>query len=423
MNLLHYTNRRLSFLLLILIGIWGTFFYYMVVEEVTDETDDTLENYRDIIVSKALQNPEMLDSEDNILHSYRISPLPESMAAEYEETFYDSMIYIENEEETIPVRVMKSCFRAVDNNFYELEIRLSIMEQDDMMESLFYYLIALYVLLLLCVTIGMRFVLRKVFIPLQKLLKWQDTVTPGKPVPALDNETKVNEFRKLNESAIAMSRRSEQAYEEQKQFIENASHELQTPLAVLRSKLELLAEGEGLTEQQLMDIDGLYQTLGRAVKLNKSLLLLSRINNGQYHEAKEVNINELVKEIMPDLLEIYAHKELNYSLDEQDLCTVNMNPALAHVLLNNLLKNALTHTQNGGTVEVRIEKGMFRVSNSGEKPLESEKVFQRFYRSDSESKDSTGLGLAISKSIADLYGISISYSYQQKHVFILKFVK
>lgn len=423
MNILHYTNRNLSILLFFLIGIWGISFYYMVAEEVTDETDDTLEHYRDIIVSKALQEPEMLDSQDNILHSYSISPISDEMAEDYEETYYDASIYIDSEDEEIPVRVMKSCFRAPDDRFYELELRISTMERDDMIESLFYYLIALYVLLLLCTMIGMRVVLKKVFVPLQKLLAWLDSIIPGKPVPALVNETKISEFRKLNDSAVAMSRRSEQAYEEQKQFIENASHELQTPLAISRSKLELLAESEGLTGQQLADIDELYRTLGRAVKLNKSLLLLSRINNGQFPDTKEVNINEMVKEIMSDLTEVYDYKELNYSLEEPEVCIVRMNESLAHILLVNLLKNALIHTPKRGTVNVVIRKDRLCISNSGDKPLNPEKIFRRFYRSDSGSKESTGLGLAISKSIADMYGIRLGYEYGENHTFVLKFVK
>ena len=423
MKLLHYTNRNLFIFVSLLMGIWGVFFYFAIIDEIMDETDDTLENYREIIVSKVLDNPDLLVMEDNILHSYAIRPLTDEEAEDYEEYFYDSTIYVETEDEDKPVRVMKSCFRASDDKFYELELRISTLERDDMVEAIFRYLLILYVALLICVMIGMRLVLKKVFVPLHRLLAWLDKVIPGKPIPILDNQTHITEFKKLNEAAVAMSRRSEQAYEEQKQFIENASHELQTPLAISRGKLELLAESEGLTEQQLTDIDELYRTLGRAVKLNKSLLLLSRINNRQYLDVSSINLNEIVKEIVSDLMEVYEHKGIELSIEEYAVCVVQMNDSLAHILLTNLLKNAIVHNYKGGRLKVVLEKETLQVMNSGDKPLDKNKICHRFYRLDSDSKESTGLGLAIVKSITDMYGFHIAYNYDGAHSFVLNFVK
>ena len=423
MKLLYYTNRNLFIFVSLLMGIWGVFFYFAIIDEIMDETDDTLENYREIIVSKVLDNPDLLVMEDNILHSYAIRPLTDEEAENYDERFYDSTIYVEAEDEDKPVRVMKSCFRASDDKFYELELRISTLERDDMVEAIFWYLLILYVALLICVMIGMRLVLKKVFVPLHRLLAWLDKVIPGKPIPILDNQTHITEFKKLNEAAVAMSRRSEQAYEEQKQFIENASHELQTPLAISRGKLELLAESEGLTEQQLTDIDELYRTLGRAVKLNKSLLLLSRINNRQYLDVSSINLNEIVKEIVSDLMEVYEHKEIELSIEEYAVCVVQMNDSLAHILLTNLLKNAIVHNYKGGKLKVVLEKDTLKVINSGDKPLDKNKIFHRFYRLDSDSKESTGLGLAIVKSITDMYGFHIAYNYDGAHSFVLNFVK
>ena len=180
MKLLHYTNRNLFIFVSLLMGIWGVFFYFAIIDEIMDETDDTLENYREIIVSKVLDNPDLLVMEDNILHSYAIRPLTDEEAEDYDERFYDSTIYVETEDEDKPVRVMKSCFRASDDKFYELELRISTLERDDMVEAIFRYLLILYVALLVCVMIGMRLVLKKVFVPLHRLLAWLDKVIPGR---------------------------------------------------------------------------------------------------------------------------------------------------------------------------------------------------------------------------------------------------
>lgn len=424
MKLIQYTNRILCLLLFFLIGIWGVFFYFAIIDEIMDETDDTLENYREIIVNKVLMNPELLAEQDNVMNSYTIRPITDKEAEDYEEEFFDAMAYMETENDYEPVRVMKSCFLASDDNYYELELRLSTLERDDMVEAIFKYLLTLYILLLLCIIVGTYFVLRKSFKPLHKLLHWLDGIVPGKPVPALDNETNITEFRKLNESALAMSRRSEQAYREQKQFIENAAHELQTPLAISRGKLELLAESSNLSEEQLTEIDELYRTLGRAVKLNKSLLLLSRINNGQYPDTVEVNINVLTHDLLSDLMDIYEYKNIRLSVQEEGECMVRMNESLAQIIISNLLKNALIHTPAGGDMKVSIQRNSFSVTNSGGKALDPDKIFRRFYRADMDKKESNGLGLAIVQSIAKLYGMSISYSYfNEEHTFLLKLVK
>ena len=153
----------------------------------------------------------------------------------------------------------------------------------------------------------------------------------------MDNPTKIREFRQLSDAALDMGNRSYKAYEEQKQFIENASHELQTPLAIVRGKVELLAESEGMTEQQMEQLDEIYATLGRAVKLNKSLLLLSRIENGQYTEMEDVSVDEILDELLPDLMDIYEHKQVRLIRKrEEQPFIIRCNHSLAQILVSNL---------------------------------------------------------------------------------------
>jgi signal transduction histidine kinase len=196
-----------------------------------------------------------------------------------------------------------------DGQFYELELMISILERDDMVEAILWYLGALFLLFLICTSIGTRLILQSVFRPLHRLLNWLQQIQPGKELPVLDNPTKIREFQQLGDAAVDMGNRSYKAYEEQKQFIENASHELQTPLAIVRGKIELLAENESMTEEQLKELDEIYTTLGRAVRLNKSLLLLSRIENGQYTETEDVSVDEVLDELLPDLMDIYEGKK------------------------------------------------------------------------------------------------------------------
>ena len=368
MKLVYYTYRKISLLLFVLMAVWGVLFYYAIIDEVVDETDDTLENYAEILIEHVLHDSSLLETEGSLMSFYKFRPISEQEGNHYQEVFYDSTVYIELEDENEPVRVMRTVFR-----------------------------------------------------PLHKLLDWLHGIQPGKEVPVLENPTKIREFRQLSEAAVDMGNRSYKAYEEQKQFIENASHELQTPLAIVRGKVELLAESDSLTEQQMKELDEIYSTLGRAVKLNKSLLLLSRIENGQYTESEDVSVDEILENLLPDLMDIYEHKQVRLLRKQgEQPFIIRCNHSLAQILVSNLVKNALLHNADGGELQILTTPDSLVIKNTGDTPLDGEKLFRRFYHSIDGKKDSTGLGLAIARSIARISFLRLTYEWQDgMHCFLL----
>lgn len=421
MKLLSYTYRKLALLLFLLMAVWGVLFYYAIIDEVVDETDDTLENYGEILMESALHDPSILETEGSLMSFYKFTPISEEEGRHYRQVFYDATVYIELEDEDEPVRVMCTAFRMPDGQYYELKLMISILERDDMVEAMLWYLGALFLLFLICTSIGIQLVLKGVFRPLHRLLDWLHCIQPGKEVPPLDNPTKIREFRQLSDAALDMGNRSYKAYEEQKQFIENASHELQTPLAIVRGKVELLAESEGMTEQQMEHLDEIYATLGRAVKLNKSLLLLSRIENGQYTEMEDVSVDEILDELLPDLMDIYEHKQVRLIRKrEEQPFIIRCNHSLAQILVSNLVKNSLLHNREGGELQVLTTPTSLVIKNTGDVPLDGEKLFRRFYHGMDGKKDSTGLGLAIARSIALSSSLKLTYEWQDgMHTFRL----
>lgn len=421
MKLLSYTYRKLALLLFLLMAVWGVLFYYAIIDEVVDETDDTLENYGEILMESALHDPSILETEGSLMSFYKFTPISEEEGRHYRQVFYDATVYIELEDEDEPVRVMCTAFRMPDGQYYELKLMISILERDDMVEAMLWYLGALFLLFLICTSIGIQLVLNGVFRPLHRLLDWLHCIQPGKEVPPLDNPTKIREFRQLSDAALDMGNRSYKAYEEQKQFIENASHELQTPLAIVRGKVELLAESEGMTEQQMEQLDEIYATLGRAVKLNKSLLLLSRIENGQYTEMEDVSVDEILDELLPDLMDIYEHKQVRLIRKrEEQPFIIRCNHSLAQILVSNLVKNSLLHNREEGELQVLTTPTSLVIKNTGDVPLDGEKLFRRFYHGMDGKKDSTGLGLAIARSIALSSSLKLTYEWQDgMHTFRL----
>lgn len=421
MKLIHYIFRNLSVTLLIIMTAWACCFYFVIMHEIDDETNDSLENYKEIIIKTVLADSTLLRDHVDIMTRYYIREVPESEADLDKDEFFDSTTYIEIEMEYEPVRILRTWFMTSDRKYYELTIETSTLEKEDMAEAIVWSIIILYFTLLCCILLVSHFVLRKSFRPLYTLINWLKEYRLGKQPSPLVNETKVEEFKILNTAIQTAMERSTEMYNQQKHFVENASHELQTPLAICMNKLELLSENPDCTEEQLSEIAGIYHTLRGIIKMNKSLLLLSRIDNKQFPDTTEINLNKLINNFLPDFQEMYEHKHIQVSYTETATLLYRMNESLASTLISNLLKNAFIHNKENGSIVIYITERTLTISNSCDSPaLDEALLFNRFEKQ-THKKESTGLGLAIVKSITSIYGIDIKYTYNGLHQFILTF--
>ena len=324
------------------------------------------------------------------------------------------MVYIEEKEETEPARILTTIFKDDEGRYHELTVSTPSIEKDDLRDAIQVWIIFLYVALLFCIIIISVWVFYRNMRPLYVLLHWLDGYQTGKKNKPLSNETQITEFRKLNEAAIRYVERTEQMFEQQKQFIGNASHEIQTPLAICRNRLEMLMEDDSFSEKQLEELMKTHQTLEYITKLNKSLLLLTKIDNGQFTDTKQLELNGLLKQYLQDYEEVYDYRNIEVTIDEQDIFNVTMNESLAVALLTNLLKNAFVHNIDGGHIRITVTKNSITFRNSGvENPLDKEHIFERFYQG-TKKEGSTGLGLAIADSICRLQHLSIRYYFEQK---------
>jgi signal transduction histidine kinase len=203
-------------------------------------------------------------------------------------------------------------------------------------------------------------------------------------------------------------------YLSQKQFIENASHEIQTPLGVIRNKVDLLVESAPLNPEQASIIISITEHINRLAGLNKTLLLLSKIENKQFSEHEAVDITKLIEECSEDFYDLMEFKNLNLEIINNTPLLLQMNKDLARVLFSNLIKNAVNHNITSGLIAITIDADRFIIKNSGkELNIQPEFLFERFNKK-SDNPQSVGLGLAIVKSICTLYNFNISYSYAGK---------
>lgn len=423
MKLIYRILIRLSLALLIVLTVWTVFFYFTMIDEINDEVDDALEDYSETIIIRSLAGKELPSKNDGTNNSYSIRPITREEAGQYPAIeYYDADIYIKEKEETEPARVLRTIFADKDDNYFLLEVSTPSFEKEDLREAVANWILLLYIVLLVTLLTVSIWVFYRSLRPLYALLHWLDSYLPGKQHEPVPNDTHIPEFRRLNEAAAQAVERSEQLFKQQKQFIGNASHELQTPLAVCNNRIEWLLDNTELTEEQMEELFKTKHTLNYIVRLNKSLLFLSRIDNGQFTDSRPVEINSIVKRLLDDYKEIFSHYEAQISLEEQGRLTITMNETLAEALVSNLLKNAFIHNKEQGHVRVTIQTNSLTLANTGQtEPLDSEHIFERFYQG-SKKKESTGLGLAIAEAICRQYGLHISYRYQNKeHIFRLQF--
>lgn len=419
MKLIYRIVIRLSLTLMLVLGAWAVFFYIAMIDEVNDEVDDSLEDYSEAIIVRALAGEELPSVNSGSNNQYFMVEITEDYARNHERLRYkDSMVYIREKEETEPARILISIFKDDANRYFELTVSTPSIEKDDLKDAIRNWMIFLYLALLLVIITVNVWVFRRNMRPLYVLLHWLDDYRIGNKNEPLKNDTKVTEFRKLNEAAIRQAERSEQLFEQQKQFIGNASHEMQTPLAICRNRLEMMMEDESLSEAQLEELMKTHQTLEHITKLNKSLLLLSKIDNGQFTETKELNLNELLKQYLDDYKEVYAYREIRIEVIEDGIFHVCMNESLAVILITNLMKNAFVHNVDGGRIRIEVTSRHFTFRNTGEAhPLNETRVFERFYQG-SKKDGSTGLGLAIVDSICRLQNVGLRYYFENgEHCF------
>lgn len=421
MKLIYRIILRISLALTVVLGMWATFFYIIIINEINDETDDSLEDYSEMIIIRALAGEPLPTKNNGSNNQYYLTQVSNSFAESHEHISYeDSMIYMAEKGEQEPARILSTIFKDEFGRFRQLVVSTPTIEKADLKRAILYWIIFLYAALLIMITLICVRVFYRSMKPLYLLLNWLDAYRTGEKNQPLINKTSITEFSKLNEAAVRNAERNEYLFEQQKQFISNASHEIQTPLAISLNRLEMLMEDELISPKQLEELAKTHQTLEYITKLNKSLLLLSKIDNNQYHNKKELELNSLIKRYLDDYQDVYAYRAIEVKIEENGVFKFTMNESLAIILMTNLLRNAYIHNREGGHITIQISNNRLVFRNSGvAQPLDEKHIFERFYQGN-KKEGSTGLGLAIVRAVCKVENIGLYYYFErEEHCFEL----
>lgn len=325
-------------------------------------------------------------------------------------------------------------FYLLTRNFYA-EDMLDIIEEvrrghpipqldleEDIMKGVMLQFGLISAVLGIAFVVVMRSVSGKLWKPFDRTLKQIEDfrLESGKP-PRFD-ATGIKEFNRLNNALRQLVENNLESYNIQKEFTENASHELQTPLAIMQSKLEVLIQLPTLTQEQANVIQDMLSTLKRMTQLNRSLLLLARIDNRQYEATETIDLVEEIKELVPSLRMLTNGISIGTRFDKESY-PLHCNRILLDSMMNNLVVNAVRHNREGGQVSIALTGNTLDVSNTSDEPeLDAHHIFNRFYRPSPKTKGN-GLGLAIVKAICSYHGWAIQYRYAHGvHRFIVDFL-
>ncbi|MDR2037406.1 MAG: HAMP domain-containing histidine kinase [Bacteroidales bacterium] len=312
----------------------------------------------------------------------------------------------------------------IDFNPYMLMSRIPMIEKHDLMRTLSSQYGLLFFVILISLSTVYYYMSKKLWRPFHSTLsKIQNFSLEKDELPKFSN-TNTTEFVQLNSILNDHISNNLSIYKKQKEFIENASHELQTPLAVFKSQLDMLLQQPDLSKEQIDIIQSLYSVSSRMTRLNKNLLLLARINNDQYGNMEDI---DFVQTLYTQLLYLRERAESNgikVNVSIEKPLNIHANRILVESLLTNLIVNAIRHNTEDGIINIRVFDCGFEISNTGAaQTLEKDKIFRRFNRT-SEEKKGNGLGLSIVHEICKMHGWKTLYDYKDcLHSFVIRFIK
>ena len=351
---------------------------------------------------------------------FSLSPITEVTIVDLlaAETLKDTLLYDPSQEEMELFREL-STYKRINNVNYHIVIRTLVVETDEIVMAIVFSNILIFLL---------AFIFLFYFYKAQNLRIWKPffdninqmkdfSVTSTEPLNLVDSD--ILEFSELKTQIELLTNKVRVDYENLKQFTENISHEIQTPLAIIQAKIDNIINEHAINDKQFEQVSSIQKDIQRLKQLNKKITILTKIDNHQFANVEEVSISQLVNEKVADYKELEIKNIVH--LSDQNLIA-DIDPYLAEILVSNLISNAIKHSLQNDTIVIVTNSSSILISNPGDHAIKNpEKLHLRFYREQNNLK-STGLGLSIVQKICDLYGFKMDYRFDNKqHLFSINF--
>ncbi|MEM8509274.1 MAG: HAMP domain-containing sensor histidine kinase [Bacteroidota bacterium] len=414
MNLVKKTNAHYLILLAFLFPIMMVVDYFLIQYIVNSEVEEILLHEQERVFFHLEKDGALPPS------NYLFEITPDEEEGLVTPAFKDTVFYEEYAGKHIPYRTY-TFPASLNSQPVKITLKHALLEIKELIWLLF--LGTSFVIFLLM--LGIYFINQKIY-------KWawrpffrnlatlkNYNVTQQESIDL--KQSQINEFEELNLVITALIDQVKKDFQNLKEFNENISHEIQTPLAIIRNKVVLLLESKNLNENELKRLEAVHQETNKLSKIGKSLTLISRIENQEFRRIERVAVHTVIENILSNMEEMISFKDLKVSLDLHPV-TIECDHILADILFTNLIKNAVQHNKDDGNISMMLTTDKFEITNSGEAlDIAPEKLFLRFQKG-STANGSLGLGLAINEKICEIYGFRLDYERKAEiHVFSLCF--
>lgn len=417
-KLLHITTNHFLLYSVLVLLISAPVFYYITNYFYIEETDEFIENHRKEFVAYELPNFKVSDVA--MWNKYNRNELLVPSHTVKKEIYFTKEYYVKVEKENQPFRELNSPI-YIEGKPYTYTAKINIIKNKHLVKSIAKLFLIIIIILLIGVILIVKISSKRIWKPFYHTLNQIQGFELDKNKTPTFLTTQVDEFSQLNKSLSKLIEKNISIYKSQREFVENAAHELQTPLALFQTKIDNLLQLE-LNEEQSSILSSLNNDVSRLNRLNKNLLLLSKIDNDSFLEKSTFILNDYINKHLDFFTEQAKSKNITIATEFTSELSITGNPSLTEVLINNLFLNAIRHNEKDGKINIQIKDNQLIFRNTGqEKPLVIAKLFNRFSKVNPSSQGN-GLGLAIVKRITEINKWEISYTFKnQLHCFNVKF--
>lgn len=418
-KLLHKTLKAYLIYSVLILIISAPIFYYATKRLYTKEADDTLLLHKKEFIKHTVSTLKYADIP--LWNRFNRNAKIDSAKQVTNDTLFFSSYYDTLDAEVEPYREINFPI-SIQGKQYTYSERINLVETEDLLKNIAILFFAIISILLF----GLFFITKKLSLnlwkPFYKTLQQIESFEIDKTKQPDFDKTGVEEFNRLNSSIQKLIEKNTIIYKSQKEFIENAAHELQTPLAVFQAKIDTLIQRSDITQEQFEILNSLNDNVSRLNRLNKNLLLLSKIENDSYGDKQTISLSTYIQKNLDFFTEQAKAKHLIIEVNLQEDFEIKSNPVLADVFISNLFLNSIKHNIEAGQISIAIKQDKLVFSNNGHpSPLNANKLFKRFSKLN-PSEQGTGLGLAIVKEIAAINNWTVSYNYENNlHSFSISF--
>ncbi|MDR0941733.1 MAG: hypothetical protein LBM68_05855, partial [Bacteroidales bacterium] len=327
MKLVNYLIVRITLFFTIIMLLWSGVYLVLQMYEINDGSDEGLVHLKQDFVIKANKVKGFVENmEHNAPLNVIVTEISQAEAAQIVEHFETTTVYFTTEHEEEEVRMLTSAFYCeLNGNYYRIQLFTSVVETDDMITNILYLTLGLWIVLIITLIIVSKVIISRANKPFYELLNELKRFRLDNSKGIVLPKTTVEEYAQLNEAVNELISKNINIFIEQKEFIENCSHELQTPLAVVIAKIELLIAKYQDNKTHIQELTELIAVLNRMKRLNSSLLLLSKIKNNQFSAVQTVNVNEEVQKLLDELSDFTEYKGITVSLDNKQTIVKEMN--------------------------------------------------------------------------------------------------